>query len=362
MSNSHELAAATSISERTLSQMREHKVPPTPKNYLVWFTYAQGSNPPLTAHLNSLLAQKQELTPEVLDDLQERFFGGASATDIHSIGERLRTELSALNSTITAAGSRTAAYGNTLSAVSGQLSQRKDSTQLRPLVDGLITATKVMESHSRTLEERLQASNTEVGQLKEKLEAIQKEALTDPLTGLANRKCFDGALERAIAEAKSSKQPMCLLMGDVDHFKRFNDTWGHLTGDQVLKLVSRCLRDSVKGRDTAARYGGEEFAVILPGTSVTNGRTVAEQIRNTVEHKKIVKKSSGETLGSITLSIGVAVYDPGESGDELIQRADACLYSAKRAGRNRVVTEEEIDVTEVLEGAAAARAKKVAIA
>jgi diguanylate cyclase len=361
MSNSEDLAAATSLSERTLAKMREHKVAPTPKNYLVWFTYMQGSNPPLTLHLNTLLAQKQELTNEVLDDLQERFFGGASATDIHSIGERLRTELSALNSTITAAGTRTAAYGNTLSAVSGQLSQQKDSTQIRPLVDGLITATKVMESHNRALEERLTASNAEVNQLKEKLETIQKEALTDPLTGLANRKCFDHALETAIAEATHSKQPLCLLMGDVDHFKKFNDTWGHLTGDQVLRLVSKCLKDSVKGRDTAARFGGEEFAVILPGTSIVNGRTVAEQIRHTVENKKIVKKSSGETLGSITLSMGVAVYDPGENSDHLIQRADACLYSAKRAGRNRVITEEEIDVTEVLEGAAKARAKKVAI-
>jgi diguanylate cyclase len=241
------------------------------------------------------------------------------------------------------------------------LSQQKDSTQIRPLVDGLITATKVMESHNRALEERLTASNAEVNQLKEKLETIQKEALTDPLTGLANRKCFDHALETAIAEATHSKQPLCLLMGDVDHFKKFNDTWGHLTGDQVLRLVSKCLKDSVKGRDTAARFGGEEFAVILPGTSIVNGRTVAEQIRHTVENKKIVKKSSGETLGSITLSMGVAVYDPGENSDHLIQRADACLYSAKRAGRNRVITEEEIDVTEVLEGAAKARAKKVAI-
>jgi diguanylate cyclase len=362
MTDSEDLAATTTISERALTQMREYRIPPTPKNYLVWFTYTHGTNPQLTAHLNSLLSQKRELTTAILDDLQDRFFGGASVTDVHSIGERLRTELSALTSTIGAAGSRTAAYGNTLSAVAGQLSQHKDSTQIRPLVDGLITATKVMESHSRALEDRLQASNAEVGQLKEKLEAIQKEALTDPLTGLANRKHFDAALDQAISEANASQQPLCLLMGDVDHFKRFNDTWGHLTGDQVLRLVSKCLKDSVKGRDTAARYGGEEFAVILPGTSVINGRTVAEQIRHTVENKKIVKKSTGETLGSITLSMGCAVYDRGETADQLIQRADACLYSAKRAGRNRVITEEDIDVTEVLEGAAEARAKRVAIA
>jgi diguanylate cyclase len=124
------------------------------------------------------------------------------------------------------------------------------------------------------------------------MEAIRQESLVDPLTGLANRRAFDQQIATAIAEANSEGGDLCVLMGDVDHFKKFNDTWGHATGDQVLRLVAQCFKSNVKGRDTAARFGGEEFVVILPGTSLPNARHVAEQIRRAVESKKIVKRST----------------------------------------------------------------------
>ena len=117
-------------------------------------------------------------------------------------------------------------------------------------------------------------------------------------------------------------------------------------GDQVLRLVAQCLKANTKGRDTAARYGGEEFAVILPHTSIENAIKLAEQIRRAVESKKIVKRSTGETLGSITMSLGVAKFVPGEPIGDVVSRADQCLYAAKRAGRNRVMSEWAVDVAE----------------
>jgi diguanylate cyclase len=144
-------------------------------------------------------------------------------------------------------------------------------------------------------------------------------------------------------------------MGDVDHFKKFNDTWGHATGDQVLRLVAQCFKATVKGRDTAARFGGEEFVVILPATALKNAERVAENIRKAVESKKIVKRSTGETLGSITLSIGVSQYVKGEDPAETINRADACLYAAKRGGRNRVCSELDPAAVEAPAPVAAAR-------
>ncbi len=130
-------------------------------------------------------------------------------------------------------------------------------------------------------------------------------------------------------------------MCDIDRFKQFNDTWGHQTGDQVLRLVGNCLSENVKGRDTAARYGGEEFAVVLRRTALKDAVKLAEQIRVSVESKKLVKKSTGDILGRISISIGVAQCAEGEEGTSLIQRADACLYRAKHCGRNCVIGEND---------------------
>ena len=136
-------------------------------------------------------------------------------------------------------------------------------------------------------------------------------------------------------------EEVTLLLCDIDHFKLFNDTWGHQTGDQVLRLVASCLAENTKGRDTAARYGGEEFVVLLRGTGLEAATRLADQIRGTVETKKLVKKSTGDVLGAITISIGVAQFAPGETGEAVVRRADACLYGAKHNGRNLVINQND---------------------
>src|SRR5208282_4840706 len=194
---------------------------------------------------------------------------------------------------------------------------------------GLVSATRSMEARTKNLETELQRSSREVNELRSKLDDVRKESLTDQLTGIANRKAFDADLRDAVSQARESGEPLCLLMCDIDHFKAFNDTWGHLTGDQVLRLVAGCLSENVKGRDTAARYGGEEFAVILRNTSLTNAVGLANQIRLYVERKKLVKKSTGDILGTISISIGVAQLTGEDTLALFIQRADSCLYGAK---------------------------------
>ena len=170
---------------------------------------------------------------------------------------------------------------------------------------------------------------------------MRTEALTDPLTTLANRKFFDAELGKAVAEAKERREPLTLLMCDVDHFKAFNDKFGHVTGDQVLRLVATSVKQNVKGRDIAARYGGEEFAVVLPKTAMPQAITVADQIRHAVMTKELMKRSSGERLGRVTISIGVALLRASDTTQALIERADECLYAAKRNGRNRVISESD---------------------
>lgn len=144
-------------------------------------------------------------------------------------------------------------------------------------------------------------------------------------------------MEKAIAEALETNEAMSLMLTDIDHFKTFNDNFGHLTGDQVLRLVAMSVKHNVKGKDTTARYGGEEFAVILPNTILRAAVTVAEHIRRAVMAKELMKRSTGEHLGRMTISIGVATLRKGDTGQSLIERADTCLYAAKRHGRNRVI-------------------------
>jgi diguanylate cyclase len=196
------------------------------------------------------------------------------------------------------------------------------------------------------MDERLRDSKQQVAMLKKDLDAVRNESLTDRLTGIANRKHFEERLALELNAAEASGDCFCLLIGDIDFFKKFNDSFGHQTGDQVLCLVGQALKSGLRGRDLAARYGGEEFAIILPETTLDAGVAVGNNIRATVNSKELVRKSTGENLGNITMSFGVSQYRQGETADNLIERADACLYAAKHAGRNKVVCERDVDLND----------------
>ncbi len=141
----------------------------------------------------------------------------------------------------------------------------------------------------------------------------------------------------AVDQAAVQGQPLCLVVLDIDHFKRFNDLYGHLTGDQVLRLVAMTMRENVESRTTLARFGGEEFGIILPDCERLAAREVAEKVRTSVMGRELVKRSTGESLGRITVSVGLAAYRRGDSAVSLLERADHCMFTAKRSGRNRVI-------------------------
>jgi diguanylate cyclase len=202
-----------------------------------------------------------------------------------------------------------------------------------------------MEESNQQLEARLASSKQEITDLQNNLETVRNESLTDPLTQLYNRKYFDDSLTQAIEEAHAKDEPLALMMTDIDHFKAFNDNYGHLTGDQVLRLVALAVKQNVKGQDTAARYGGEEFAVVLPNTVLRSAITVGDHIRRAVMTKELMKRSTGEHLGRVTVSVGVATLRKGDCIQSLIERTDSCLYAAKRHGRNRVMCETDPEVT-----------------
>ncbi len=182
------------------------------------------------------------------------------------------------------------------------------------------------------LAEQLSDAKSEVLELREALEAIRTESQIDPVTTLVNRMFFDTALADSLRHAQRTGDCLSLLMTDIDHFKKFNDTFGHLTGDQVLRLVAVSIKQNVKGLDTAARFGGEEFAIILPGCDLSGATQVAEQVRKAVQARELVKRSTGENLGRVTISIGVATFRKEDTPTTILERADNALYAAKRGG------------------------------
>ncbi|MFT3808471.1 MAG: GGDEF domain-containing protein [Micropepsaceae bacterium] len=345
---------ANALAARTFDRMREFAVPPTPRNFEIWHAHVSSGDPELTAALEAVFADGGAWSDKASVDLHGRFFGIPDSAPILAAGASLSSEIDTILKTVDQAGQQTASYGKALDVVAGQMNRGLDAAMLQAVVHQLTAATRSMRARTEALQSQLNQSSTEVAALREAVETIRHEAQTDALTGLANRKHFEERLAFAAREAAETHEEMCVVIGDVDHFKTFNDTWGHQTGDQVLRLVAQCFTENVKGRDTAARYGGEEFVLVLPSTSLANARLLAEHIRKVVQTKKVVKRSSGETLGSITISLGIASLRSGEDPQETVRRADACLYTAKRSGRNLVVTEDQVDTSQVLRASTAA--------
>ena len=331
------------LAKSALVLLDECRVAATPDNFELFYAHVSGENPALSQMMGAMIASGAAFTPDAINDLRLRGLSGArAAAAMEQVNTRMGAVMDDVLRKLESAGRDTQEYKNALSAVSGELGGENPPDDLRSLVEGLVAATRAMEHRTRSLENELQASSQQVSELRSKLDNVRKESLTDPLTGIANRKAFDDAAAGAVAQVGQDGEDVSLLLCDIDHFKTFNDRWGHQTGDQVLRLVAACLSENVKGRDTAARYGGEEFAVLLRGVGLEAATSVANQIRQTVETKKLVKKSTGDILGAITISIGVAQFCPGESTESVIRRADACLYGAKHHGRNLVVHQNDL--------------------
>jgi diguanylate cyclase len=344
------------FAEIAFGQIKALQQPATPRNYEVWYTYATGYNPSLNQMINETLAQNGTLTDADLEQVYATYISATRFSDkIDSVGSRVMDEINQVMSMMDAAVGTASTYTESLTSVSDKLGNSKDREGLRAIVEGLVASANEMKQNNHALEARLNASKQEINQLQENLEVVRNESLTDPLTSLSNRKHFDESLAQAIADSVERSEPLSLVMTDIDHFKNFNDTWGHLTGDQILRLVAMSLKQNVKGQDIAARYGGEEFAVILPNTVLRSGLTVADHIRRAVMSKELMKRSTGQNLGRVTISLGVATARKGDTAQSLIARADACLYAAKRNGRNRVICETDPEFA-----AAAAAEQKVA--
>jgi diguanylate cyclase len=335
---------AMEYADAALENMARHGVPRTPANFEVWYTHASGRDPNLSQAIEKIIGDGQPFTVQQNTAIHERYFDSAdTSAAVYATGREFEKSMDTVLEFLIQANNEAEDYGKALETNLGDMANAKDLDVLRRAVETLVSDTKGMEAQNSLLKNRLQDSSNEIQSLRTNLESVQKEAMTDALTGIANRKFFDILLRQAAEEAMENGGDLSLAFGDIDHFKKFNDNYGHQTGDQVLKLVGMILTQSTEGDPTAARYGGEEFAIILPGFGLDSAAEFADKVRITVASKRIRKKSTGEDFGTITMSIGVAQFRPGEPIGELVHRADQGLYHAKDNGRNCVMTERELE-------------------
>jgi diguanylate cyclase len=331
---------ASSMAGRALQLMAQHNIPATPQNFEVWFTFARGTAPDLNKTLNILLATGHPLDAETNRRLYLDYIEDQSEWARHiNISAQLQQVMLKAQHFLATTLKDNRRQVEALDAVAAQIN---DDSDPRPIIEALMAELSKAVSRASELEAHFSASLHEIDNIRDKLRISERRSKIDPLTGLANRLALDEFAQKAQVAVITSGTPISILLLDIDHFKQFNDKFGHEFGDQVLRLISQVLRDSMRKEDLAVRYGGEELLGILPGADLAVCRDVAERIRQTIARRRIRRRATGEVLSNVTVSIGVAQFVAGEPLSNLIDRCDRALYAAKRAGRNRTATEREI--------------------
>ncbi len=332
--------SGSATAQETLELMRGHGVVPTGANYELWLDYKLGCNPQLKTAIDARIASGEGFAPEISAELHAAFFSSADpSAQIVAAGERLARDLGQVIAFLQQTEEKSGDYGRKLESAATDLNRGLAPEQIRQLVSSLAAATLDMANHNQLLTTELNNSTRELDTLRTTLDSVRVESLTDGLTGLANRRMFDETLRMRMEEARAQRGALCLMLCDIDHFKRFNDTWGHHTGDQILRFLASAMQAHVRHDFLIARYGGEEFAIVMPRLSVQQAALVAEALRGAIQAKRLRRRSTNEDLGQVTVSMGIARLQPGDTPQGLIERADACLYASKRNGRNQVTTD-----------------------
>ena len=342
MSNNTEFDLTIDRAEETLSRIRDNQIPAHPKTYEVIYTHLSGANKELSAAIEEMNEKYGRISPGQILHLHETYIANNAVVEkVDDIGEQITHEASFLESTIKKSYGLSHEFSDSLKQAASDLEIDLDQENLQKLIKRVSLETSAVQSRNQELIEQLNTAQIGIKKLRKNLAEVREESLMDQLTMIGNRRHFDRSLASAVKKYKMTIEPLCLVMADIDHFKSFNDKWGHQTGDQVLKLVAMAIKGNVKVIDIPCRYGGEEFAIILPNTTLEQGRTVAERIRMSVAKRDVVKRSTNENLGKITISAGVSLLTHDDTPESMISRADRSLYNAKDAGRNRVMTQHD---------------------
>lgn len=339
---SDSLSATYKNAERAIAGLKAAGLGATPKNIELWFQFVEGRNPALARDFHKATKPDGTIAQSDADALYDaHILKQGLSRDVIDLIQRFEDEMMKIADVVETTGASASGNSDKLRFLSSELKRSAaGNSAISALMDSVLSVAKSVREANERLEDQLAKSSDEVVTLRRNIENIQQEAMLDPLTGVKNRKTFDTEIARMIRDATGTGQPLALIMADVDHFKQFNDRWGHQTGDHVLRLVADVMNANIKGQDVLARYGGEEFAIILPGTTLANAVMLADRIRKSVESRRLKKRRTDEDLGVLTLSMGAALLRWNDTVESLVERADSVLYAAKKAGRNRVLDEE----------------------
>ncbi len=325
-----------------IADLAKHGLLISPHAFEVWHSYLTGADPALRSAVDDLLANGT-LTDAAIEDIYDTHIRDARSLRLAERTSRsIMLEIDGLVELVRMSLGTSSRYGETLTHLLSDMVATNDPKALRDIVTALVEATEEARAANETLEKRLQAARQEAQELRKILEDTRLETLKDALTGIGNRRALEQALCRALEARHAGGNPLALIMVDIDHFKQFNDRHGHLVGDRVLKVVAEALRDRFAKSASVTRYGGEEFAILIENADLMAGWVAAESARQVVMGRELVKRSTGEKLGRITISAGVACWRRGDSATTLLARADAALLRAKSLGRNRTVTEDQM--------------------
>lgn len=328
-------AASAEILRLLLPKMSAHPAPFVPTTYTVWFEHLTGINPPLSKAINELLDAKGQLDSQTIQSLFERYISESNPEAQKNFRQNMQKALDNLQQVAELSDTETGRFSAGLQKHGETLAEEMDARMLQNLVSEISQDTQTMRQSVEALQSKLHESKEEVEKLNLELQNARVEALIDPLTDIYNRRGFEAQMKKYAADSELQGKKVCFLMLDIDHFKKINDSYGHLFGDKVIRSIAAALKANVKGQDSVARVGGEEFAVILPDTPLEGAYTVAEHIRKIIEKGKIRVQNKDEFIGGITISIGIAEGEIAGNWTEVLSKADEALYVSKTTGRNK---------------------------
>jgi diguanylate cyclase len=325
-----------------LPLMSKHKIAVDPINFALFYDYVAGRNSALNTELDALLTTQTIFTGELSLQLFQKHICNTSVHSLEKINQSLMQLINNTDEAIDSTEEKATEASINFQNQSKKLENNHGIAEIKAILAEIIAETKELSESSLLFQAKLNDSKNEIQLLRMELTRLKETAITDALTGLLNRRAFDQKLHEHIENYKNSAGELCLLILDLDHFKRINDNFGHLVGDNVLRYTAKLMQQHIAGNHYAARYGGEEMAVIMPDTPLSKAMEIAEKIRRSLAQYPLQRKDNSESIGKVTLSVGVSACKVHDTLDSLIDRADKALYQAKNNGRNQVMFEHFI--------------------
>ncbi len=329
--------------EAALEKMRQFHIPPTPENIMVWYHYEQADVPQLNVEVDKIIGRQGNFSAQLNSQLYQRFFAEMDRKKLELLRDAIRQLIGHFSEHIKLLNDDLGGYEDVLSQCVDSLQGDMEADDLAQLIQTLLQETQQAKNVSTCAREKIDALNQEVSQLRTSLQELERSALEDALTGVANRRAFDQIFKEQLDLTENSPSGCCLLLIDIDNFKRFNDKYGHQSGDKVLRFVATMLKKMTKGQDFVSRYGGEEFAVILPATGYSGGMSLAKTLAVNIASSRLTIDAEKKLIDFVTVSVGVSWSRKGDTTETLFRRADASLYHAKETGRNRVVGQQDLE-------------------